>query len=307
MRLIAILGGSGSGKSALGLELARKLDCEIFSLDSLSIYQEIDIASAKPTKEELKSVHHYGINHLSPKEHNNASLFCALLHEAIAKTKEKGKKTLLIIGGSSFYLKSIIEGLSPLPSLSVEQTQEIESKIASLSSPLGFLLSIEPTLPFSHQDTYRIHKYLKIYFATSLPPSLYFKQNPKTPFPYAIEKYSLLLEREELRKRIALRSEKMFELGILDEARELLKKYGGQIQPFGSIGLKECKEFFEGKIKDTKELIALISTHTAQLAKRQTTFNRTQFGTPLPLSQAPQGYAFQGIIQGGYEELLESI
>lgn len=309
IRLIAILGGSGSGKSQLGLELAQKLDCEIFSLDSLSIYQEIDIASAKPTKEELASVHHYGVNILSPLEHNNATLFCNLLQKAIEQTRQKGKETLLIIGGSSFYLKSIIDGLSPLPQIEAKNLKAIKEKIENLSSPLEFLQSIEPNLPFSHQDTYRIYKYLEIYFSTGLPPSIYFKQNPKTPFPYKIEKYALSLPREVLRERITLRSEKMLKMGILDEAKTLLEKYGEKIQPFNSIGLKECKEYFEGKINSEEELLSLISTHTAQLAKRQNTFNRTQFGTPLTLDEVnhPKDYALKNIVQGDYEGLLRSI
>lgn len=309
MRLIAILGGSGSGKSQLGLELAQKHNCEIFSLDSLSIYQEIDIASAKPTKEELESVTHYGVNVLSPTEHNNALVFDTLLKDAIAKTQCKGKDTLLIIGGSSFYLKAIIEGLSPLPKLSSQKQKEIEEQINSLANPLEFLLSIEPNLPFSHQDSYRIRKYLEIYFSTNLAPSIYFKQNPKIPFAYPIEKYALILDREVLRERIALRTQKMDELGLLDEAQRLLQKYGSKIQPFGSIGLKECKEYFEGKISSKEELLSLISTHTAQLAKRQSTFNRTQFGTPKEISSciSSREYATEHIIQGDYASLLKSI
>lgn len=309
MRLIAILGGSGSGKSQLGLELAQKHNCEIFSLDSLSIYQEIDIASAKPTKEELESVTHYGINVLSPTEHNNALVFDTLLQDAIAKTQSKGKDTLLIIGGSSFYLKAIIEGLSPLPKLNNKKQKEIEEQISSLANPLEFLLSIEPNLPFSHQDSYRIRKYLEIYFSTHLAPSIYFKQNPKIPFAYPIEKYALVLDREALRERIKLRTQKMYELGLLDEAQNLLQKYGNKIQPFSSIGLKECKEYFEGKINSKEELISLISTHTAQLAKRQSTFNRTQFGIPqdLNLCASPKEYATKHIVQGDYTTLLENI
>lgn len=309
MRLIAILGGSGSGKSQLGLELAQKHNCEIFSLDSLSIYQEIDIASAKPTKEELESVTHYGVDVLSPTEHNNALVFDALLKDAIAKTQSKGKDTLLIIGGSSFYLKAIIEGLSPLPKLSKEKQKETEEQISSIANPLEFLLSVEPNLPFSHQDSYRIRKYLEIYFSTHLAPSLYFKQNPKIPFVYPIEKYTLILDREVLRERIKLRAQKMYKLGILDEAQGLLQKYGSEIQPFNSIGLKECKEYFEGKISSKEELISLISTHTAQLAKRQSTFNRTQFGEIFEPqhTQENRKNALKGIVLGNAEELWKII
>ncbi|ANV97833.1 tRNA (adenosine(37)-N6)-dimethylallyltransferase MiaA [Helicobacter enhydrae] len=317
LRLIAILGGSGSGKSALGLELAHQLDCEIFSLDSLSIYREIDIASAKPTQAELQAIHHYAINHLKPTEENNAMLFHSLLLEAIAQTKHKGKDTLLIIGGSSFYLKSILGGLSAMPTLTTQQKQEIHQQIAQISNPYEFLLSIDSQTTINPKDSYRVCKALEIYFATHTPPTQYFQENPQKPFCYPIEKYSLALERQVLRERISQRTQAMIANGLIDEVQNLIRNYGTHIQPANAIGVKETIEYLSQTplnpkptiiAQNLEELGSLISTHTAQLAKRQNTFNRTQFGVPLHCNQSPDRiYAISDIVYGNQQELYQQI
>lgn len=275
INLIAILGPSGSGKSALALEIAKEIDAEIFSLDSLSIYKEIDIASAKPKKSDLNAIKHYGINELEITEPNNAMVFKNLLDLAIEKTK---KQTLLIVGGSSFYLKAIIDGLSVVPSISSGQKEKINAQITSIKSPYEFLHHIDPNYANSIKpnDTYRIHKALEIFFSTQIQPSEYFRTHPKIPFPHPIKLYELQIKKEILKDRIIQRTEQMMQEGIVEEIATLVQKYPKNSQPFKAIGVKETIAYLEG-ILSYEELAPLISTHTAQLAKRQSTFNRTQF------------------------------
>lgn len=273
--LIAILGPSASGKSALALEIAKEIDAEIFSLDSLSIYKEIDIASAKPKKSDLDTIKHYGINELEITEPNNAMVFKNLLDLAIEKTK---KQTLLIVGGSSFYLKAMIDGLSVMPVISEKEREAITAQIDSLSNPYEFLSKIDPLYATSIQpkDSYRISKALEIFFATHTPPSEYFATHPKIALQSPIRLYEIATHREKLREKISLRTHQMIEEGIVQEIEYLLKKYPKNSQPFKAIGPKECISYLQGEIT-YEELPILISTHTAQLAKRQSTFNRTQF------------------------------
>lgn len=273
--LIAILGPSASGKSALALEIAKEIDAEIFSLDSLSIYKEIDIASAKPKKSDLDTIKHYGINELEITEPNNAMVFKNLLDLAIEKTK---KQTLLIVGGSSFYLKAMIDGLSVMPVISEKEREAITAQIDSLSNPYEFLSKIDPLYATSIQpkDSYRISKALEIFFATHTPPSEYFATHPKIALQSPIRLYEIATHREKLREKISLRTHQMIEEGIVQEIEYLLKKYPKNSQPFKAIGPKECISYLQGGIT-YEELPILISTHTAQLAKRQSTFNRTQF------------------------------
>ncbi|BEG57662.1 tRNA delta(2)-isopentenylpyrophosphate transferase MiaA [Helicobacter sp. NHP21005] len=269
MNLIAIIGASGSGKSALGLELALALNAPIVSLDSLSVYQELDIASAKPSPKELEIVKHYGINVLKIPQKNNAQVFKAELERAMLE-----HETLLIVGGSGFYLKSVIEGLSPQPTLTTTQEQEILEQIKALKDPHAFLAKIDPTYAKSATDPYRTTQGLKLYFATNTPPSLYFQEHPKEPFKHPIKVFVLALDKTVLHAQIAQRTKDMLKQGMVQEIKELAEKYGTHCQPFKAIGPKECLQYLNHEIK-YGELEGLITTHTRQLAKRQTTFNQT--------------------------------
>ncbi|MCI5787104.1 tRNA (adenosine(37)-N6)-dimethylallyltransferase MiaA [Helicobacter trogontum] len=280
--IFAIVGATCSGKSALSLELAPLLNAYIFSLDSLCIYREVDIASAKPSNDELAKIKHFAINILSPNEHVSASLFLSLLHESIQYCK-KEQKNLLIVGGSSFYLKAIMQGLSPLDTFqgdNIRQTDFMMLKEQPLSEQYKFLTNIDSVYAekISSNDTYRITKALEIFFQTNMSPTQFFIQNPPVPFFLPINIYSLIVPKVILHKNIEIRTHNMMKSGIIKEATRLLETYGSEIQPFKSIGLKECLMFLRGEIGEC-ELEHLIALHTRQLAKRQTTFNRTQFSS----------------------------
>ncbi|WP_272905070.1 tRNA (adenosine(37)-N6)-dimethylallyltransferase MiaA [Helicobacter pylori] len=272
---MALLGPSGSGKSALSIELAQELDAEIFSLDSLSIYKDINIASAKPSLKERKNIKHYALDYLNIDEKNNAQLFKTLLEDAI---RVSSKEVLLIVGGSSFYLKSILEGLSRMPKLSSEEVVKIEREISTLANPYMFLKSIDPNMAFKihPNDTYRIHKSLEIFYATRTPPSEYFKANPKKPFAHAISLFALSMEKNALHNNIKQRTKNMLHSGLIEEIKALYAKYPKDSQPFKAIGVKESVLFLEKRLT-LKELEEAIISNTMKLAKRQNTFNKTQF------------------------------
>ncbi len=255
--------------------MAQELDAEIFSLDSLSIYKEINIASAKPSLKERKNIKHYALDHLNIDEKNNAPLFKTLLEDAMRVSQ---KEILLIVGGSSFYLKSILEGLSDTPKLSNEQIVKIEREIATLSNPYIFLKSIDPNMAFKihPNDTYRIHKALEIFYATHTPPSEYFRANPKKPFEHAISLFALSIEKNALHNNIKQRTKNMLDCGLIEEIKALYIKYPKDSQPFKAIGVKESILFLEKRLT-LKELEEAIISNTMKLAKRQNTFNKTQF------------------------------
>lgn len=277
-KIFAILGATCSGKSSLALQLASLLNAFIFSLDSLSIYKEINIASAKPSRDELEMVRHFAIDILSPNKHVSAHVFLQLLHESIEECS-LFKKNLLIVGGSSFYLKAIIQGLSPMPNISLNNNKDFISIINQpLQNQYNLLLKIDPIYAqkINMNDTYRIQKALEIFFQTSLPPTKFFTQNPPIPFDIPIHIYNIAIDRALLCENIAKRTLKMISDGIMEEAERLLVNYGDTIQPFKSIGPKECLMVLQNKMP-LNDLAANITTHTRQLAKRQSTFNRTQF------------------------------
>ncbi|OPG64187.1 tRNA (adenosine(37)-N6)-dimethylallyltransferase MiaA [Helicobacter pylori] len=253
------------------------MDAEIFSLDSLSIYKEINIASAKPSLKERKNIKHYALDYLNIDEKNNAPLFKTLLEDAM---RVSSKEILLIVGGSSFYLKSILEGLSDTPKLSNEEVVKIEREISALADPHAFLKSIDPTSAFKihPNDTYRTHKALEIFYATRTPPSEYFKANPKKPFEHAISLFALSVEKNALHNNIKQRTKNMLHSGLIEEIKALYTQYPKDSQPFKAIGVKESILFLEKRLT-LKELEEAITSNTIKLAKRQNTFNKTQFNS----------------------------
>ncbi|NPA04271.1 MAG: tRNA (adenosine(37)-N6)-dimethylallyltransferase MiaA [Epsilonproteobacteria bacterium] len=280
MKEIAIIGVTASGKSDLAIELALKHNAYILSLDSLSIYKEIDIASAKPL--ETKGVKHFGIDLIYPDEYFSVGYYFEIYKQAKQKAKEKGKN-LIVVGGSSFYLKALLQGLSPLPQLSPSQIETVQQELKDLPRAYEKLKKIDPSLKISPSDRYRIEKALTIYLATGTAPSLFFKHNPPKKVT-SLKIFEILVEKSLLKKRVFSRTQKMLEKGLIDEVISLERKYPRSLTSMKAIGIKEVLEYLDGKVSK-KELLENISLHTLQLAKRQRTFNRTQFLDRIALPQ----------------------
>lgn len=277
MKQIAIIGPTASGKSDLAISIAKKIDAYILSIDSLSIYKEIDIVSAKPSKDELSEVKHFGIDEIYPDEHFSVDIFIKLYKDVVSTCK-KEDKNLIIVGGTSFYLKSLLQGLSPLPKLSPETSLLVEKKMSNLQEAYELLKLQDHTYmnQISPNDRYRIEKALIIYEASKIIPTEWFKQNPPQPIIKDLKIYNIDVERDVLRERIKKRTNKMLEMGLIDEVSYLEQKYTRSPNSMGAIGIVEVLDYLDGKT-DKDEMCELISTHTAQLAKRQQTFNKNQF------------------------------
>jgi tRNA dimethylallyltransferase len=274
---IAIIGPTACGKSDTALKLAQKSGALILSLDSLSLYKEVDIASAKPSREELASVSHFGVDILYPNEPFNAAMFMDEYERARLAAKE-AEKNLIIVGGSSFYLKSMIDGLSDMPPISDESRSKATLAVKEdIAAAYGLLKSVDPEFAsgVKSADSYRIGRGLEMFFEFDTPPSKLFTSLPKKKVADGLKIYEITVDREEIRARIKMRTAKMLESGLVDEARYLSEKYGRDNKPIGSIGLKETMQFLDGEIT-LDECEELISIHTAQLAKRQVTFNKSQ-------------------------------
>ncbi|WP_024954912.1 tRNA (adenosine(37)-N6)-dimethylallyltransferase MiaA [Sulfurospirillum arcachonense] len=274
MQDIAILGPTASGKTSLSIELAKQLNANILSLDSLSIYKEIDIASAKPTLQERGNIKHFGIDALSINESFNVTTFFELYKEA-KKQSSQENKNLIIVGGTGFYLKSMIDGVSYKPPLSEETKQKVSKNLANGYEIIN-QIDKKYANAISKSDSYRIEKWLEIYFQTNTIPSEFFKQNEKEPIVKDIKLYEIVIDKEILRDRISLRTQIMIDTGLIDEVFYLEKKYTRSPNPMKAIGIKECLGFLDGKM-NKDELKEKIIINTARLAKRQRTFNSTQF------------------------------
>jgi len=275
---LALIGPTASGKTALSIKIAQQMNAYILSLDSLSIYKEIDIVSAKPTLIERAGIVHFGMDYLYPDEPFDVTTFIKLYHEVYAQC-QKEHKNLVIVGGTSFYLKMLIEGISELPSISKETKKRADEYLLDLPKTYAWLNNLDPDYieKIDANDPYRIEKALLIYLQTGQTPTKYFKQCPPIPTvkgPLPI--YQIDIDRNTLRERIAMRTDIMIKDGLIDEVCMLEKKYTRVPNCMKSIGIKETLAYLDG-IYDKKMLAEKITTNTARLAKRQTTFNNSQF------------------------------
>lgn len=287
MKEIAIIGPTASGKSDLALRLATKHNAFILSIDSLSIYKMIDIASAKPSSEDLNQVRHFGINRLYPDEHFNVSTFIDCYRQA-REAAHAERKNLIIVGGTGFYLKALLNGLSDIPSYSASTISKVQKQLQDLPSAYALLHKADPL--YMHRieatDAYRIEKLLLLYLESGQSPSQWFASHPPKPIITDLDLFEIDSDRHYLRERILRRTEQMLRLGLIDEVAELEYRYGRHPNSMKAIGIIEVLEYLDGWV-GREEMKTKIITHTAQLAKRQQTFNRHQFRTKrvLPLEK----------------------
>lgn len=277
MKTVAILGPTASGKTALAIALAKRHNALILSLDSLSIYRYIDIASAKPSIPEREGMTHLGIDVLFPDEHFDVTMFFGLYAEAKARAEAEGKN-LIIVGGTSFYLKAMMEGLSLRPEISNSAQDEIRRLMCDI--PLAYDLIRRTDSSYASKiassDRYRIEKWLEIFIATAEIPSVYLERSKQAPLISELALFEIDVPREVLAQKITLRTHTMIKLGLVDEVFGLEKRYGRAPQCMKAIGIKEVLDYFDGSLK-YNELVERISFNTIHLAKRQRTFNASQF------------------------------
>ena len=270
MTEIAIIGSTASGKTGLSLDLAHKTNSIILSLDSLAVYKEINIAAAKPTKDERGDIIHFGINEVFPNEEFDVIQFINCYKKA-KEFAQQNNKNLIIVGGTGFYLKSLIEGIST----GVDFKVKLDSNVGEIYDLL-YSLDKDYMSKIERNDKYRVEKAYAIYKKTKLTPSVYFKENPKVPITKNLKLFEILWEKEELKKRIYQRTALMMNDGIIDEVIYLEKKYTRKPNSMSSIGILETLEFLDGKL-NKKQLEEKIAQNTIKLAKRQNTFNKGQF------------------------------
>ncbi len=274
--LIIISGPTASGKTALAVELAEIFKGEIISADSMQVYKDVDIATAKPEKKELKKVKHYLISvvNINSKKEFSAYDFVEKSDKIIEKIVKKGKIPF-VVGGTGLYIRSLIYGLSSAPGRNPEIRKLIDNMISEkgLSEVYKYLQKVdnEYAEKISANDKVRIKRALEVYFLTGKPLSYFFKsQNQKrryNPLWLAIN-----VERKELYDRINKRVLRMIEKGLVEEIKKIVEKKNINNNIVNKIiGYREIKDYLSGK-KELKEAIKEIQKRTRNYAKRQITW-----------------------------------
>lgn len=272
---IILLGPTASGKSEISIKLAKNLNGEVINADAMQIYKGLDIGTGKLVEEERCGIEHHLISFLEPQETFSAGKYRIEALKIINKIKEKGKIPI-IVGGTGFYITSLLRGLAPIPDI----PKRIRDKLNNLISIYGLsyfykILSFTDTdysKKISCKDRQRIERALEVVFYTGIKFSKYFEKNNFDEDSFENIKIGLFLDKEELKKRISERIDRMLEKGWLGEVKRLMDlKISRNLQCFKSIGYREIMDVLDCKLNLT-EAKKIIIKKTIAYAKRQMTW-----------------------------------
>jgi tRNA dimethylallyltransferase len=288
--LIAIVGPTASGKSALGLLLARETGGEIVSCDSLQVYRGFDVGSAKPTAAERQQVPHHMIDVVEPEEGFSAADYAGRAREAIAAIKGRGRLPI-VVGGTGLYLRALLQGLFAGPGRDEPLRKRLEG-IAERGGPerLHRLLARadpETASRLHPQDVLRVVRALEVFGKTRRTLSSQHREGGSEPLAgFEVCVIGISTGRDALRKRVCERTAAMLARGLLDEAARLLARPQGRgLKPLQAIGYRQAVSVLcgERKLPDAERDIV---TETMRYAKRQMTWFRHQ-PPPVSWSEGP--------------------
>ena len=275
-RVAVLLGPTAVGKTAVALELARRLGGEIVNADSLQVYRELDIGTAKPSPAERLLVPHHLVDVADPPEPYDAARYSREGRAALASLYARGIPPL-VVGGSGLYLKALLYGLFEEGSPRGEIRGRLKRELTDLGPLLLHqrLAALDPiTAARLHpHDRYRILRALEVMEASHRPLSELFQAHRFRHCPYRILKLGLRMPREELQSRIALRLKTMLAQGFLQEVEELLGRYPPDLKPLQSLGYRHLGQYLKGE-RSWEEAINALEVDTRRYAKRQRTWFR---------------------------------
>jgi tRNA dimethylallyltransferase len=278
---IFIMGPTASGKTDLAIELARQLPVEVISVDSALVYRDMNIGTAKPSAEELAQAPHRLIDIVAPTEAYSAARFRADALREMAAITAAGRIPLLA-GGTMLYFRALEQGLSNLP----QADEEIRKQLLDEAQEIGWqgmharLAAVDPAAArrIHPNDPQRIQRALEVYMVSGRPLTELQQERTGASLPYRpVKLVQSPWSREELRERIALRFERMLELGFEQEVRELLEKYDltPDLPSMRSVGYRQMLGYIRGDL-EYDEMVSTGITATRQLAKRQMTWLRRE-------------------------------
>ena len=273
-----LTGPTAGGKTAVSLELAELLSAEIVALDSMTVYQGMDIGTAKPTHEERATVSHHLIDVISPAEEFSLSRYVTLAHEKIREIQQRGQQ-VLFVGGTPLYLKAMLRGIFHGPAADIGLRQQLQDEAATegfahLHSRLREVDAITAKRLHPH-DIRRTIRALEVYYVTGVPISR-LQQQFQQGAPAEARKVAVLdWSRSDLVQRIDRRIQAMFELGLIEEVRALLVQHD-QLSHTAqqAVGYREVLGLLR-KEWDLDQATQRMRQRTRQFARRQETWFRS--------------------------------
>lgn len=275
--IVVVCGPTASGKTGLAVELAKRLDGEVISADSMQLYTGLDIASAKPTKEEMQGIPHHMMDFLPPTTSFSVADYVEMARKKIAEVAARGKLPI-IAGGTGLYINSLVDNIE-FDDTSSDMAYRDELRAIEKEKGAGFLLEMlrevdpESAEKLHANNQSRIIRALEVYHISGKKMSDVQAESRRNPSPYEPCMIALnYTDRQDLYDRINKRVDIMLEQGLLEEAREFFthSDYDTAAQ---AIGYKELKPYFDGKAT-LEECVEHLKQATRHYAKRQLTWFR---------------------------------
>jgi tRNA dimethylallyltransferase len=300
--LVVVLGPTASGKTALSLALAERFDGEIVNCDSVAMYREFDIGTAKPNASERARAPHHLLDYVAPTSHITAGEYARQARQVLDQIKARGHLPILV-GGTGLYLRALLEGLFPGPQRSEELRERLRERVDNRGS--GYLHRILRRLDraaaekIHANDTPKLIRAIEVCLASRQKMTELWQQGRDPLRGFRILRLGLDPDRQALYDRINRRAQEMFEAGLVEETQRLLEKYGDAAGPLSSLGYKQAVQFLRGELTREQALQAAQQAHR-NYAKRQMTWFRRE-----PEVQWLRGFGDDVQIQKTAADLVE--
>ena len=278
--LVVVLGPTGSGKTALSLALAQRFHGELVNCDSVAMYREFEIGTAKPSPSDRARAPHHLLDFVAPTSYITAGEYARLARQTLAEIKSRANLPI-VVGGTGLYLRALVDGLFPGP----QRSEELRNRLRQRVEENGpdhlhrILRRLDPdaAAKIHANDILKLIRAIEVCLASRQKMTEMWKQGRDPLIGFRILRLGLNPNREALYARINQRAEKMFESGLVEETKRLLAKYGNAARPLSSLGYKQAVQLLQGQIDPKTALQAAQQAHR-NYAKRQITWFRREPG-----------------------------
>ena len=277
-KIIVVAGSTGSGKSELAISLAEELNGELICSDSMQVYRQMDVGTAKPSLQEQDLIPHHQLDLINPDENYSAGQYARDTSKIIKKIRERGHLPILV-GGTGLYYRAFMYGISKIPSVPEKLRKEITGWQQEHGTAYchNLLQKYDPEgADFIHpNDTSRVLRSLEVVLSTGKSIYSYQLEQPFGDALYPFHAVAFNWDRDNLYQRINKRTLSMLGSGWLAEVEMLLESYSPKLKPMQSIGYREVAQYLQNKLK-WDEMVEEIQKRTRQFAKRQLTWFRRE-------------------------------